>query len=126
MSEFEGHTYKREHQLSGQSLKLDIVSETDRQLELARGSSTGRAAMTLAKEGPLRLTLLALKQGTVIADHKAPGPVSIHMLTGEATISVGDAVEHLDAGQALVLDANVAHSVTAIKDAAILLTIAVT
>ena len=124
MTESEGHTYSKEHQLSGESILLDLATEGENLLAEARQAPQGRAARTLTKEGPLRLTLLALKQGASIAEHRAGGPVSIQLLGGATTIGVGAEQHQLTAQQAVVLDANVVHSVTAGEDSLILLTIA--
>ena len=42
-----------------------------------------RSARTLVKEGPLRLTIMALRPGGGLPAHSTDGPVSIHVLEGE-------------------------------------------
>lgn len=104
--------------------QFNLKSESETLIASAHEAAAGRAATTLVKEGALRLTLLALIEGAVLTDHKAPGPVSIEVVSGSVDITVGDHSEHLEAQETLVLGANVVHAVTALTDAAILLTIA--
>ena len=124
MSESEGHTYSEMHQLSGEALLVDLTEEGKSLLAEARQAAQGRAARTLSKEGPLRLTLLALKAGALVAEHRAGRQVSIQLLNGEVTIGVGESQHRLTESKALVLEANVVHSVAAAEDSLILLTIA--
>src|SRR5688500_486598 len=124
MTESEGNVYSKEHHLSGEALLVDLSDEGRSLLAEAREAAQGRAARTVSKEGPLRLTLLALKTGASVAEHGAGGPVSIQLLSGEVTIGVGESQHRLTESKALVLPANVVHSVAAAEESLILLTIA--
>lgn len=123
MSESKGHTYTREHQLSGEALLFDLNQQAGQVLAEAREASVRHAGRTLVKEGPLRLTMVGFAAGGALRDHRAGGPVSIEVLTGEVEVRVGDRTEQIHEKEALVLDADVTHSVTAATDAVILLTI---
>jgi quercetin dioxygenase-like cupin family protein len=91
----------------------------------ARGTAARRAACTLIKDGPLRVTIVGIAGGGSLAEHRAGGPVSIHAMDGAVDVSIGGSTQRLEKGQALVLGADVTHSLSAAEDAAILLTIAV-
>ena len=60
-------------------------------LDEAGGNDNGRAALTLtpSQGGPLKQTILAIRAGNQLAEHTAPGPASIHVLEGAATLLVG-------------------------------------
>ncbi len=62
-----------------------------RLLDEARSHSNGRSALTLtpSEGGPLKQTLLAIQAGSGLQDHPAPGPSSILVLSGSATMSSG-------------------------------------
>ncbi|MGE3985440.1 MAG: hypothetical protein AB7G38_14830 [Dehalococcoidia bacterium] len=124
MSESEGHSYLKDHQLQGEAIHINLAREAETLIAEAKQAPQGRAARTLVKDGPLRITLLGLKEGAAIADHRAGGPVSIEVVTGSVVIEVGAAAYELAAQEALVLDADVVHSVRATADAAIQLVIA--
>ncbi len=124
MTESEGHSYLKDHQLHGEAIQINLAHEAETLIEEAKQAPQGRAARTLVKDGPLRLTLLALKDGAVIAEHRAPGPVSIEVVTGSVVIEVAATAYELGRQESLVLDANVVHSVRATADVTIQLLIA--
>jgi quercetin dioxygenase-like cupin family protein len=125
MSESEGHTYLRDHQLQGAAIRLNLNEQAAGLLAEAKTASNKRAARTLIKQGPLRLTLLALAEGGSIDEHRAGGPVSIEVVKGGAVTiaATGDSYQ-LGAQETLVLDADVPHSLRAAGDTVLLLTIA--
>jgi len=107
-----------------EGLHFDLQNEGQALLQEARQAAAGRAATTLVKDGPLRLTLLAVMEGVEIKEHKVAGTVSIQVVTGEVDITAGGQAKHLGEDEALLLGANVVHAVQARSDAVILLTIA--
>ena len=124
MSESTGHTYLKQHQLSGDALLFDLNEQAQSVLDEARQGNVGRAARTLIKDGPLRMTIVGLTRDGALREHKTPGPVSIDVLNGEVEVTVGDSTQRLSEHQTLVLGANIEHSLVAPQDAVILLTIA--
>ena len=61
-------------------------------------SRSGRSARTLLKEGPLRVTLVALGAGGALAEHHADGPITVHVLAGRITFRAGEDEWLLGAG----------------------------
>ena len=120
----EQHTYARLHHLSGQVLRFDLKERAREILRAARETNAGRAAETLVKEGPLRLTILGFTAGSLMRDHRAHEPASLEVIDGLVTVRTADGAEDLRSGEALVLAAQVTHSVLAKTDAVVLLTIA--
>ena len=124
MSEQSGHQYLKSHQLSGESLQLDLGEEQQAVLQAARAAGTGHTAKTLVKDGPLRVVLLGLKAGATLREHKAEGPVTIQVLQGSPRVSSGGTGEDLPVGSMQVFGGGVSHSVEASSDSVLLLTIA--
>jgi quercetin dioxygenase-like cupin family protein len=124
MSEAEGHAYLREHQLKGETMLFDWDEEARSVLDEANEAGARRSARTLVKDGPLRLTLVGIKAGASLRDHKAGGPVNIHVLEGDIDVKVGERTERLQKGRSVVLASDVAHSLQAQSDSVLLLTIA--
>jgi quercetin dioxygenase-like cupin family protein len=118
------HTYLRLHQLSGPTLLVNLQEKGRAILEEARLASVGRAAETLAKEGSLRLTIIGFTAGSALADHRANGPVSIEVLEGQIAVTTADGTTNVTKGEALVIEADVRHSVVARTDSVVLLSIA--
>jgi quercetin dioxygenase-like cupin family protein len=120
----EGHTYSKSHQLSGEVLTLDLLAEGGSLLAEARVAATGRSARTLVKDGALRLTLLALRDGAAIEEHRVTGALSIQVLRGSIAVGLAGQTRQLTERQALVLEPDVIHSVAATAESLVLLTIA--
>jgi quercetin dioxygenase-like cupin family protein len=83
----------------------------------------GRSARTLVKEGPLRLTILALAPGGDLPAHNTDGPVSIHVLEGEVVFEALGQKYLLSVGDLLVVAAGVEHSATSAPGCVFLLTV---
>lgn len=87
-------------------------------------TANGRNGVTLVKNPELRVVLQAMGAGSRLAEHHAPGPITVQVLEGELEFSVGETVHPLHAGSLLVLPARVPHSVHAVQESVFLLTIA--
>jgi len=118
------HTYVRTHAISGNVLTFDLKREHEGLMERARTAKAGRAAKTLVKEGPLRITLAALNRGVSLQEHQVAAAVSIQALRGRVSVEADAARSHVQPGQLLVLDAHIMHRVMAVTDCAILITTA--
>lgn len=93
-------------------------------LEVAGRLSAGRASRTLTP-GPgvaLKQTLLAIREGQRLGEHRAPDVATIQVLDGAATITTADDRLALSAGQwAMIPDTD--HDLVADRDAVVLLTV---
>ena len=83
----------------------------------------GRTARTLVKEGPLRLTLMALAADGVLPEHRTDGPVTVHVLNGTVTFTAAGATYDLVAGEVLVFAAGVPHAAQSSTGCVFLLTV---
>ena len=91
--------------------------------QLTRIDSGGGRAITLVKDGPLRVTLVKVGPNRGIAAHHAPGPVTIHAIEGVVTVTVGAEEHTLLAGDVLALGRGVEHAVASAEGGAFLLTV---
>jgi quercetin dioxygenase-like cupin family protein len=87
--------------------------------------TNGRNGITLVKTARLRVVLEVLQAGTQLAEHRAPGPITVQVLEGAIRFHVEDEVFRVREAETLALPAGQPHSVEAVGDAAFLLTIAV-
>jgi quercetin dioxygenase-like cupin family protein len=83
----------------------------------------GRTARTLVKDGPLRLTLMALAPNGTLPAHSTTGPVTIHVLEGELLFKALDREYPLKTGDVLVFAPGVEHSATSENGGSFLLTV---
>lgn len=118
----EGHSYLRTHSLKGEHLILDLGGVvTELHGEAAKGQT--KRAITLVKEGGLNLVLLHLHRGGVLEEHSAPGVTTVQILDGHVRMKVGDEDIDLPLGRIIAFDANVSHSVEALEDSTLILTL---
>lgn len=87
------------------------------------------AALTTAKTSTLLKTekaeviRLVMAAGKVLAEHKAPGEMTVQCLEGKIAFTALGKTQELTAGQLLYLPAGEPHSVKCVEDASFLLTI---
>lgn len=109
--------------LAGPAVPLDFP-DLARALHAEPHPAThGHRQASLAHRGPLRLVLFALEAGATLPEHRAPGHVLLHCLRGRLEVEAAGARQQLGAGQALLLDPEVPHGVTAVEESDMLLTL---
>ncbi|MFA5608139.1 MAG: hypothetical protein WDA07_13300 [Leucobacter sp.] len=116
-------TYQRTRRLAAPVLAFSLDRDAEDLARKAGMASAGRAAQTLMKDGPVRLTLVGLKDGTSIHAHTAPGPITIQTLRGTLRIKAGDDVSTVPVGSLIAIEAELQHDVSATGDSAFLLTL---
>jgi quercetin dioxygenase-like cupin family protein len=99
------------------------LTQDERMIDKSLLARHGRSARTLVKEGPLRLTIIAIAAGGDLPAHRAEGPVTIHLLEGEVVFDAVDNAYPLVAGDVLVLAAGVEHSAHSTTGGLFLLTV---
>lgn len=85
--------------------------------------SAGRTGLALVKVAEQRVVLEALRHGTHLSTHQVSGPVTVQVLLGEVRLEAEGEILYLRTGQVLYLPSSIAHSVEAMKDSALLITI---
>jgi quercetin dioxygenase-like cupin family protein len=105
--------------------KLSVQATARELLERARVGPGGRAAETVSggHEKVLRQTVIAMVTGTVLGDHENPGEATVDVLSGRVRLTAG---EHSRDGRSgdLLLVPDASHSLAALEDSAVLLTVA--
>lgn len=86
--------------------------------------ASGRRAETLLKTPHLRVVLVTMRVGAELAEHAAPGPITVQPLRGRFAFLVEGEVRALAPGTLLSVDRRIRHRVRALEDGAFLLTIA--
>ncbi|HEV7702930.1 MAG TPA: hypothetical protein VGO46_01510 [Gemmatimonadaceae bacterium] len=98
---------------------------TDDAMLIDRGlvEQHGRSARTLVKEGPLRVTMIALAPNGTLPAHSTVGPISVQLYEGEVTFTAAGREYPLAKADLLVIAANVEHSARSATGGAFLLTV---
>lgn len=105
--------------------KLSLTAIARMQLDLARQSSSGRSATTVfgGHEHTLRQTVIAINAGHKLNEHANPGEATVQVLAGRVRLTAGD-VSWDGANGDLLIVPNAPHSLEALEDAVVLLTVA--
>ena len=107
--------------MQGQSL----TTLAEKQLDAARASSSGRAAVTVygGQEHDLRQTLIALAGGHRLGEHDSPGEATLQVLQGRVRLHADEETWDGDLGDYLIIPPQ-RHDLEALTDAVVLLTVA--
>ncbi|MBI3910319.1 MAG: cupin domain-containing protein [Armatimonadetes bacterium] len=84
----------------------------------------GENGITLVKIPGLRVMLKVLRGGAMLAEHRAPGPVTVLVLEGEVRFHTEEDVFRIHQDGVLALPAGCSHAVEAMSPSAFLITIA--
>lgn len=104
-----------------QKTSLDALARE--QLEAARRSSAGRSAATVVggHERSLRQTVVALTEGSEMAEHENPGEASLVVITGRIELLAGENTWQARSGDLIEIPPE-RHTLRALEDCAVLLT----
>ncbi|MEV0272775.1 MAG: cupin domain-containing protein, partial [Hamadaea sp.] len=105
--------------------KLSLVASGREQLDRAQRSGSGRAAVTVygGHEHVLRQTVIAIAAGAELAEHVNPGEATVFVIDGRVRLTGATASWEGLAGDLLIVP-DEPHSLSALEDAVVLLTVA--
>ena len=105
--------------------KSSLTALAREQLELAKSASSGRASHTVfgGHEHTLRQTVIALAGGQQLDEHANPGEATVHVLHGRVRMAAGETGWEGSAGDLLIVP-DAPHTLAALEDAVVLLTVA--
>lgn len=97
---------------------IDLLTE-----EPTSTSANQQRTTVLAKSERLELIRLVLPAGKQIAEHRAPGDLTVQCLSGEVDFTALGRSQTLSPGKLLYLSAHEPHALSARSDATLLLTL---
>ena len=111
--------------LAGPVVHLDLPDLSRALQAEPHPAKAGHRQVGLIHRGPLRLLLFTFEPGGCLPEHRAPGHVVIQCLRGELGVDAAGSRHRLAGGQAVVLEPDVPHSVEALAESEMLLTVCV-
>ncbi len=82
-----------------------------------------RNSVTIFKSSTMRIVLMGLHQNAELKTHKANGVISVQVIEGKIDFTVDSKISRMEKGQMIALHENIMHSVTALNDSFLLLTL---
>ncbi len=102
---------------------FDLKSELHRLRTEDHPWQAGRNAKILVKYPDFRILLVGLHPGSHLAEHRAPGAISVQTISGHVLIRAAGRVFDLPEGQMLTLEREIPHDLEALAESAVLVTI---
>ncbi len=121
MADIGRREYLRTHTLQGEHLQIDLA-EAAQELKAMLGEQD-RRGVTLVRQSGLSVVLLHMRSGTSLDEHAAPGPAIVSILDGHVEVILNDESFDAPKGRMVAFDAAVRHSVRALEDSTLMLTI---
>ncbi|MDQ3887129.1 MAG: cupin domain-containing protein [Actinomycetota bacterium] len=105
--------------------KLSLTALVRELLKAAHAAPSGRSAKTVygGHEHTLRQTAIAMAEEQVLDEHENPGEATVHVLHGRVRLATADTAWDGVSGDLLIVP-QARHTLTALEDAAVLLTVA--
>jgi len=113
----------KDRRVSGDVLRFSLAEVRSRANDPLVIERQGRAARTLVKEGPLRVTVVMVGAGGLIAKHHSAGPITVQVLEGDIRFRAGGKEHRLNPGDLLAVAPGVEHDVSSEGGGIILLTL---
>ena len=119
-----GTDHRAGRQMSGRGHVFALAAEMSKLRSELHRTSGGRVATTLAKTDELRVTLVLLTGGATLNPESTAGGASLLVLEGRVRVQTDGEQRELGAQELMVIGDNLREPISALEDAAFLLTVA--
>ena len=99
-----------------------LVAQAAQLVDLVGYQEGTIVSMTLVDKKTGTVTLFAFDEGEGLSEHTAPFDALVHLLDGEAEITISGRAHRLTAGDAILMPANEPHALKAVKQFKMVLT----
>jgi quercetin dioxygenase-like cupin family protein len=102
---------------------VDVKAEIARLKSEPAWASGDRHGTSLVKGDGINVALMLVKKGAKLQEHHTKAPITVHVLEGRINFIAGAKPHPLTAGMLLALDRAISHSIEALEDSALILTV---
>jgi quercetin dioxygenase-like cupin family protein len=103
---------------------MDLINFINQIKNEKTWKESDRNSVTIFKSETMRIVLMGLHENAVLKAHKVNGVISVQVLEGKVNFSTEEKSVAIEKEQMIALEANIIHSVTALKESFFLLTLA--
>ena len=100
---------------SGRAAGPDFMGNVVNMAELVAYQDGSVVSRTIAKKDSGTITVFAFDQGQGLSEHTAPFDAMVHVLDGEAEITISGEPHGVSAGEMIVMPANEPHALSAVE-----------
>lgn len=107
----------------GAPISVDVRTEIARLKSEPAWTTGDRHGVSLVKGDGVNVALILLKKGARLQEHHTRAPITVHLIEGRINLIAVDKPNLLTAGMLIALDRAIAHSVEALEESALILTV---
>lgn len=112
-----------ERMLNARLVEIDLNKFITQLKEESTWADSDHNSITVFKSGTSTIVLIGMQKNAELKEHTAIGNISVQVLDGEINFLAEQQTRSLGKGQMINLEANIPHSVTALKESFFLLTL---
>lgn len=116
---------KGERMLNARLVEIDLNKFIAELKQESSWADSDRNSITVFKSNTSTIVLIGLHKNAELKEHTAIGNISVQVLEGEINFVAEQQTLSLAKGQMITLEANIPHSVTAMKESFFLLTLVI-
>jgi quercetin dioxygenase-like cupin family protein len=109
--------------LAGAVQQVDLIEAAKRLRAEPHAATHGHRQIAIVRHGPVSIMLFVFDRGGTLKEHATEGEVTIHVLDGELEITLGAEVAVLGRGELVSFAPGQPHSVRAVVESEMLLTV---
>ena len=117
------HPHHENFLAQGGLIAVDIRAEIARLKGEPAWANNDRHGSSLVKGDGINVALLMLKKGAKMQAHHTRAPITVNVIEGRINFVVKDKTQAVTAGMIVALDRGIEHSIEALDESAIVLTV---
>ena len=117
------HPHNENFLAQGGSVVVDIRSEIARLKTEPAWASGDRHGSSLVKGDGINVALMMLKKGAKMQEHHTRAPISVQVIEGRINFIAHGKKQTVSAGTIVALDRGIEHSIEAVEESALVLTV---